>query len=149
VTETGLPAYLIDADYVRTFNQDNAEKSLEIMVTLAGPAKLYVFFDDRFPIPDWLTENFRDTGDRIGKDSGRWGIVNKNSKLARGAGFSIDHEHAIWERTVKEAGTVTLGAPNEEGDDKAAGAMYGIAAVPLGDAAVADLSSPQIAARSH
>jgi hypothetical protein len=149
VNEAGLPTYLIDADYVRTFNQDNAQKSLEINVTLAGPAKLYVFFDDRFPLPDWLKENFHDTGDRIGKDSGRWGIKNRNSKLARGAGLSIDHEHAIWERTVKEAGTITLGAPNEEGDDKAAGAMYGIAAVPLSDAAVAEIPSPMVAARSN
>jgi hypothetical protein len=149
VTEAGLPAYLNDADYVRTFNQDNAQKSLEINVTLAGPAKLYVFFDDRFPLPDWLKESFHDTGDRIGKDSGRWGIVNRNSKLARGAGLSIDHEHAIWERTVKEAGTVTLGAPNEEGADKAAGAMYGIAAVPLSDAAGASVPSPKIAAPSN
>src|SRR5690606_34451594 len=92
------------------FNRDGITKNLEIRVTLSAPAKLYVLVDDRTDPPQWLTEGFRDTGDKIGADAGPWGKVNRNSKVGVGAADSVDHSFTVWERIVSEPGVVTLGS---------------------------------------
>jgi ferric-dicitrate binding protein FerR (iron transport regulator) len=133
ITENGMPPYLLGADYVKTFGTDRLEQALEIRVTIARPAKLYVFFDGRLEVPHWLTQGFQRTGDRIGLDGGRIGKNNptRNSELKVGPGKSIDDRFGVWERVVAEPGTVVLGSPNTGSADPNAAAMYGIAAVPL------------------
>ncbi|MEQ8847423.1 FecR domain-containing protein [Botrimarina sp.] len=123
---TGIPAYLLGADYVQTFNADKWEADVEIRVELAAPARLYVMFDRRLDPPAWLTDNFADTGDKIGVDEDY-----RRVGMARG-GFgpavSIDTVHDIWVRDVPSPRVVTLGAlPMQE----LAVSMYGIAATPL------------------
>ncbi|MEX0642086.1 MAG: FecR domain-containing protein [Pirellulales bacterium] len=131
VDANGLPPYLIGADYVKPFNSDKMRDDVEITVSLAGPARLFVFFDDRVSPPEWLRESFRDTGDDIGLDCGPFvldGVPIWFDHSKQGAGNSLDVTFSIWERIVEHAGTVRLG-PN-------AGAtydtgMYAVSAVPL------------------
>jgi hypothetical protein len=125
----GLPEYLIGADYIKPFNSDKMRSDVEISVTLACPARLFVFADDRVAPPHWLRTNFRDTGDDIGHDCGPY-VLNgvEFFKLQRGSGpgLSIDSKCSIWERTVDQPGTVVLG-PNS--GTSIMTTMYGIAAI--------------------
>ena len=66
----GIPSYLLGGDYVKTFNDDKLNREVEIQVTLDRPAVLYVLLDKRSPVPDWLREDFFNTGDEIGIDGG-------------------------------------------------------------------------------
>jgi hypothetical protein len=128
VTPEGMPAYLIHADYVRTFAEDRTRRDREIKVELGRPADLYVFFDKRIAPPAWLTQDFKDTGDMIGMDVDRWG-KNRKRVVGVGPGVSINARFSVWKRTVNEPGSITLGPPY--GTRKNSGGMYGIAAVPL------------------
>jgi hypothetical protein len=126
LTAAGLPTFLLGADYVRTFNDYRYIQGFEIVVQMARPADLYVFFDDRVPIPDWLRERFEYTHVKIGLDEGPWeGIPHHRSAV--GAGNSIDNVFSVWRRRCKGGESVALGAV---GDSKEARAMYGIAATP-------------------
>jgi len=69
---SGMPAYLMGGDYIRMFNNDKVTSEIEVFVSLAIPARLYVLFDDRVPAPPWLRENFRDTGNGLGLDLGKF-----------------------------------------------------------------------------
>jgi hypothetical protein len=136
ITKAGIPKYLIGADYVKPFNDDKVQRNIEIKVTLACPAKLYVFLDNRLRQPPWLAKGFRKTKDKIGLDVGKWGSGDKNYSQGDGPGNSIDNRFTIWERTVSEAGVVTLGANGLKSSTTSA--MYGIAAVALDQATAAN-----------
>jgi hypothetical protein len=127
LTPAGLPTFLRGADYTRTFNDYRYKKVFEMVVELAEPADLYVFFDDRVPTPSWLLERFEDTGINIGLDEGPWEGI-PDHRTAIGAGNSIDNVFSVWRRRCEKPEAVTLGAV---GDTSEARAMYGIAAVPL------------------
>lgn len=127
VTPAGLPKSLLGADYVRTFNDYRYIRNFEIVVEMARPASLYVFFDDRVPTPDWLMLGFKRTGLKIGLDEGPWEGI-PDHKTAVGAGNSIDNTFSVWQRRCKAGEAVKLGAV---GDSNEARAMYGIAATPL------------------
>jgi hypothetical protein len=124
----GMPSYLGGADYVKPFNDDKMRKGISISVALARPAKLFVFFDDRLQKPAWLTENFRDTGDKLGSDFGPWAKNTGRFKNATGPGVSIDAVFSVWERIVSEPGIVALG--ENPGKSIHTSSMYGIAAIP-------------------
>ena len=132
VTTAGMPGYLVGADYIKTYNNDRVRKDFALQVSLARPARLFVFFDKRLPIPDWLKNDFRDTGDAIGLDCGPFvsPINNRRQRGRREKGpGNFDDTLAIWERVVPAAGNVTLGSA--EATTYHATTMYGIAAVPL------------------
>jgi hypothetical protein len=141
IDKRGMPAYLLGADYVKPFNDDKLSTDVEISVTLSRPAKMYVFFDERLAEPEWLLKHFRKTGDRIGLDMrltqeespSPYAHANKSSgrRSGVGPGKSVDHHFAIWERTIDQPGSVTLG-PKEIGSNTSG--MYGIAAVEIEDA---------------
>jgi FecR protein len=131
VDATGMPKYLLGCDYVKTFNNDKCRKDIEIVVTLEEPCKLYILFDERIPAPRWLSENFRNTGDKIGIDCGPWkynGVLSHGVLADVGPGNSIDDLMSVWVREVKTPGPVRLGATETPHDDLN---MYGIVAVPL------------------
>lgn len=131
VTQNGMPAYLVGADYVKPFNSDKVESAIEISVTLGRPATLYVFFDDRVKnVPGWLQKHFRKTGDKIGLDGGDWSGSKIHSRRGDGPGVSIDDQFSVWELVVKEPGVVKLG-PNTSKTSMRSIGMYGIAAVAL------------------
>lgn len=131
VTEAGIPKFLLLADYVMTFNDDKYVHRLEMDVTLAAPATLYVFLDDRVPQPEWLTSAFEDTGENIGLDEVHYPRRGKETPPL-GAGKSIDSTFSIWKREIPQAMTVRLGSLEiRQAFDAADTAMYGVAAVPL------------------
>jgi ferric-dicitrate binding protein FerR (iron transport regulator) len=130
IDEEGMPRYLIGADYVKTFNDDKMRRDVNIFVTLARPARLFVLLDNRVEPPDWLLRDFRDTGDDIGLDAGAYGPRGMQYTFVRaiGPGKSLDARFSIWEREVAQPGVVTLGA--NLGASGYTG-MYAIAAVGL------------------
>jgi hypothetical protein len=129
-TQKGLPPYLIGADYIKTFSNDKNRHDFELYVAFSRPARMFIFFDDRVPTPTWLTENFRNTGDCVGLDSGTFHRGDKTIRFRRGVGpgQSIDARLTVWERIVSKPGIVTLHANGSQSD---LSTMFGIAAVPL------------------
>lgn len=141
VTTDGLPDFLRGADYIQTFNHLRYMDYFEMKVELSQPANLYVFADNRIPPPDWLVEQFEDTGAEIGLDEGPWlDSVEPQYRefdvntTAAGAGKSIDNEFSVWRRRCAAGEVVTLGHAGDPGAEGGQGrAMYGIAATPLED----------------
>lgn len=127
---SGLPEFLVGADYVMPFNDDKFIGTLEIKLRLLRPATLYVFLDNNMAVPDWIRRDFEDTGIDIGLDGGttEW---HPNHALGTGGGKSVDFPFSVWRREVKQAGTVRLGSvqPPVIGTRSAGFNMYGIAAV--------------------
>lgn len=139
MTSDGMPQYLLGADYVKPFNDYRIEETVEIRVRLGCAAKLCVFLDDRLEPPRWLQESFRQTGDKIGMDLGKWQHMVRPHRCASGPGKSIDQRFTVWERIVKKPGIVTLGANGVSSKrPRARSAMYGIAAVAMEPAAPAN-----------
>jgi FecR protein len=110
----GAGAFLNGADYIKPFNGDKLQNDLRITVTLSRPAKLFVLFDRRLPVPDWLKSDFTDTGSKI--------TMNEHTE-------NPQREFSIWERIVPKPGQVTLGRCQENGEIYVS--MYCIAAMPL------------------
>jgi hypothetical protein len=124
----GMPRYLLGADYVKTFNDDKFNREVEIRVTIARPAVLYVLLDKRSPVPDWLRSRFFNTGDEIGLDGSKYTRFGDRKSLGVGAGTSIDDVFSVWRLDVPAADTITLGAIQAGGETHN---MYGIVAVPM------------------
>jgi hypothetical protein len=128
VDESGIPEFLLGADYIMPFNVDKSADKLEVTLSLAQPATVYVLFDDRGPAPSWLRDQFIDTGCDIGLDEYHR-VGRASRRLARGPGVGVDRTFSIWKRDCPVAGTVVLGP---RGGTRARGrAMYGIAVAPL------------------
>jgi len=110
-----FPAFLDGADYVRTASYDNGYPDLEITLTMASAANLYILMDD-----DNVTFNDSYYGDWWLRNDG---YVDTGVDLTRYPG-----EHwtlSVWTRQVA-AGQVTLGLNCRYGYYS----MYGIAATP-------------------
>jgi hypothetical protein len=151
----GLPEFLRDADFVKTFNDYRYLPDFEMVVELSGPANLYIFFDDRVPnvesLPKWLTDQFEDTGVDIGLDEGPWQNIPEeyldtvpDMKNGIGGGNSIERVFSVWRRRCLDTSPVMLGAM---GKWQATGrAMYGIAATPLDQAEAPPAPQPEASA---
>jgi hypothetical protein len=113
---------------VKTFNDDKLNREVEVRLTLARPAILYVLLDKRSPVPDWLRDRFFNTGDEIGLDGGKYSRFGERKSVTTGAGKSIDDVFSIWRLDVPRAEMVTLGAIQPGGETHN---MYGIVAVPM------------------
>jgi FecR protein len=126
---SGLPGFLRGADYIMTFNDDKRREDLEITLEIGCAATVYVFFDVRQSIPSWLSEQFIDTGAKIGLDEGGT-MQNRRADwvVAKGPGQSIDNLFSIWKRELTRSGPVHLGAIGKP-ENETRSAMYGIAAV--------------------
>lgn len=121
---SGMPTYLLGADYIKPFNNDKMRSDFQLDVTLSRPAVLYVFFDKRIKPPKWLARDFTDTGDEIGLNR-----VHPSSRgKGEGPGESTDYVYAVWKRVIPQAGTVSLGANYGQSDGTS---MYGIAVTEL------------------
>jgi hypothetical protein len=135
VDASGMPAYLLGADYVRMFNDDKVDDSFEMYVTIDRPAMLFVFFDDRLTPPKWLRDNFEDTGDNIGMDvgpftEGELEFTAERFSTGVGPGVSVENVLSIWQRRVPVPMTLRLGATEAPNTDIN---MYALAATPLAD----------------
>lgn len=131
VDSKGMPSYLLGADYIKPFNNDKMRKHYFMRVELAVPADIYVLFDNRISPPDWLLEEFEDTGDDVGIDMGPWSTKSGQyfaPPRGRGTGNSIDETVSVWKRKVPARDEFVLGA--NSGANYLT-AMYGVCAVPL------------------
>ena len=133
IDASGMPAYLLGADYVRMFNDDKLDPDFEMYVTVDRPASLLVFFDDRMDPPQWLLDGFENTGDKIGMDVGPYTHSNpphykKDFKRGAGPGQSVENVLSIWRRDVPVPTTLRLGATEAK---KSKVNMYAVAAIPL------------------
>lgn len=130
---TGMPSYLLGADYVKTFNSDKFNPDIAVRVKVDVPCKLYILLDDRLPVPAWLRRDFQDTGDDIGLDTGPFKTSNprfwhNKGPSGVGPGVSVEDTLSIWVKVVSEPGVVFLSsteAPISQPN------MYGIVAAPL------------------
>ena len=132
----GIPPWLRGADLVQTFVSDRFKTQLEITVTVARPAVIYVFFDNRHNRPAWLTEHFTDTGAKIGLENAP--TLSSGLPVEKGPGAGHMAACTIWKRELPQGGSITLGPPREAGDEREDQKpywnwMYGIAAKPLGE----------------
>ena len=109
LTEEGMPAFLRGADYIQTYNSDRKHSTLNVKVELAGPAMLYVLYDNRMIVPDWLSSGFEDTGLDIGLDEEQGTLKASRSPIVVGPGKGIDQVCSIWSRRVDRAGSVEIG----------------------------------------
>ncbi len=138
-TANGLPSYLVGADVVRTFPNDQGRRNLQITVRISRPAVLYVLFETRpqqwqwretpnMPLaPEWLLRDFHKTGDAVGLDDAGQLRPGEMMSLSPGQGHLVTFD--VWKREFREPGEVTLGAPT--GPEGWKNWMYGIAARPL------------------
>ena len=127
VDEDGIPPFLIGADYVMCFNSDKWEKQIEITVEVAASVELFIFFDDRLPPPQWLSDQFTQTKYRIGMDEGfRKGPAPQVTDI--GGGKSIDNVYSVWRRDITRPRQIRLGPLPKHITEVS---MYGIAAIPL------------------
>ena len=118
-----IPAFLQGAEYVAPPNNDK-DWEVEVTVTLAKPAVLYVLFDDRVETPGWLSRDFVDTGANIGMNEEAQLVSRGENGGAKWTGN--DRPFSIWKRIVKQPGKVFLEGTNMSGTN-----MYTLAAVPL------------------
>jgi hypothetical protein len=133
-TSSPIPRYLLEGDYVKTFNADKT-RDFKLTVVLSRPANLYVLFDKRLAVPNWLQEDFEPTGDSIGLDTGRTRANDRSKKsshkIGKGPGESIDHEFAIWKREVQAGQPVVLGENGHNPKQSSHATMYGVVAKDL------------------
>jgi ferric-dicitrate binding protein FerR (iron transport regulator) len=115
-----FPADLLNADVVQTFFGELKHPAYTIEIEVARPVQLYVLMPRRGMTPAWLTENFTRTGEEIALDES----AATPGLPHRGLPF------AVWTRTVRQAGKVTLGPGNRDASGNPTG-MYGIAAKAL------------------
>jgi hypothetical protein len=130
LTAQGLPKFLEHADYIRTFNTTRYVADMEIVVEIAKPAEVYLFFDSRIPPPAWLIDGFEDTDIEIGLDEGPWQAGQAQPTVGVDGGTSVDTVFNVWKRRCNAGETIVLG-PLSKRVREVDCAMYGIAAQPL------------------
>jgi len=143
IGKAGMPPYLIDWDYVKTFNDDKVVSDFQIQVELDVPARLYILIDDRLTPAQWLRDDFQDTGDNIGMKRGGGAVWINDSWYDRKALSSIKSDDyvymgevdtlSVWTRDVAEPGVITLGpiVVDRSKFKRLPFGMYGIVAVAL------------------
>ncbi|MEX0641388.1 MAG: FecR domain-containing protein [Pirellulales bacterium] len=133
IDATGMPKFLIDADYVMPFNRDKMTDTVEVSLTIGRPAALFVFLSPIAVVPDWLTKDFKNTGQLIGLDESGEFAKSNSVHLEEGPGIAVDTRFSIWRRDILAPTVVTLGSIEKTPNGGPGFCMYGIAAVRLDD----------------
>ena len=121
----GLPDWLVGADLVQTFPAGDRNTSLQLTVSTAMPAEIYVFVDSRVLAPSWLKADFTDTGVRIGMENAP--LPESGMLIKQGPGNGNLAPFAVWKRKLTQAGDYIFGPPPLGPEDRPHW-MYGIAA---------------------
>ncbi|MEW4564839.1 hypothetical protein AB1K70_20025 [Bremerella sp. JC770] len=141
-----IPPLLKGAEYVMTMAHDRYHgEDLQIDLTLRQPAMVYILYTEAFVVPDWLREDYVDTGYRVGLDEGPYfdSRLGRNqhahTELGIGPNNSIESNFSVWAREVPQAGTLRLGGvdcrrrdlPTPEFGKHDGSNMYGIVVTPI------------------
>lgn len=100
-----VPPELRDADQVRTFAVDRYNWWMKLTLHVSRPGELFVFVDQRNPVPRWVSESFRDTGRTITLQ------FRPNQYSSR---VAAEYPYTVWSRRIEQPGIVLLGAPYED-----------------------------------
>jgi hypothetical protein len=121
-----FPDELVGADGLCTFGMDGGEENLQITLSIARPCDLYVMADARVPAPEWVQQQFLDTGHRL--RSGPWipRAVPEEDYARFYADESAYVPYRVWKKRIAMPGAVVLGAPIAKPTNRKT-AMYGIA----------------------
>jgi len=118
-----LPDWLAGADLVQMLQQELSNRTLEITLTIAQPALVYVFYEAKSPLPEWLERDFVNTGAHLRLSPEP---PNAQEVLGRPPTYSVDF--TVWRREVTAPGPVRLGAVSKTDVNSPPFYMYGIAA---------------------
>jgi hypothetical protein len=101
---SAVPEELVGADQVRTFAVDRYNWWMTLTLQVSKPSELFVFIDQRNPVPQWVLESFVDTGKTI--------LLNfkPNQTSPR---VAHQYPYSVWSRRIETPGSVSLGAPYE------------------------------------
>jgi hypothetical protein len=138
--DKGISPVLHGRDYIMAFNGDKS-KDIEITVGLSRSATVYVLFDDRGVLPNWLKEGFVKTDMVVGMDEDTYTIAKSKQLKQLTAEIKTEKltkvykkvKFSVWKKVVGEPGAttpteVTLGS---RGGAIGSRSMYGIVVVPL------------------
>ncbi len=121
-----IPDSLVGADQVRTFAVDSHNWWMNLTIELRGPCRLFVFIDQRNPVPQWVQRDFTDSGTTL--------TLDQTSSWPRGRAPQ-PIIYSVWQQTVEKPGAVTLGPPYEDAPanpkDFQPNRMFGVAAKAL------------------
>ncbi len=119
-----FPDEMLGADIVGTFSPDRHDPDLELSVAVSRPCTMYLMFDARSDVPDWVRRDFVESGIRL--RSGPWAANPVVQGMTADASGEIFVTYSVWKRVVQSAGVVKLRAayPGADGRNRA---MFGIA----------------------
>ena len=133
-----FPECLLGADLIQTFQTHRFQREFQLEFSISQPSRVYVFYDARYSPPDWLTQDFVNTGIRI--RSVGW---PSTSIVARGLVPEVSGKlaipHDVWCRDLVHSASVVLGPPVLSKQDLnttseyegVKPSMYGIAVQPI------------------
>jgi hypothetical protein len=120
---TSIPEELVGADQVRTFAVDRYNWWMQLSLEISRPCELFIFVDQRNPVPSWVGETFSDTGKTI--------LLNFKPDQGRDRVLA-QYPFSVWSRRVDKPGILALGPPYENPpEDRRSfkpNSMFGIAA---------------------
>lgn len=119
-----LPAWLEDADVIRTYHNFRYISEYELTITLRQASTVFVLIDARQPVPSWLTERFTPTGARVAVGPWMPGLLAEDGVEVRADGLPY-LQFAVW-RAEAAPGEFRLGAPRDPKLNHVA-LMYGVA----------------------
>jgi hypothetical protein len=121
-----FPAELLGADVICTNSIDRKRLALTISIEVTRPCDLYVMPDARNPIPEWILDDYQDTGHRL--ECGSLVPVKKANGTIVQNPLTL---HAVYKRRIASPGIVQLGPPRAKRGEVKGLVMYGVAVKPV------------------
>jgi len=133
-----FPEGLLGADLIQTFQTHRLQREFQLQFSISQPSRVYVFYDARYSPPNWLTQDFINTGIQI-RSVGWSSTAFMTKGIEPDAWGKIAIPHDIWCRDLVHPGSVRLGPPVLSKQDLnttseyegVKPSMYGIAVQPI------------------
>jgi len=119
-----LPSWLEGADVIRTYHQFRYRRDYELTLSLRQAATVFILIDVRQPVPTWLSDRFRPTGERIVVGPWMPGLLVEEGVEVRADGLPYLF-FSVW-RADAGPGILRLGPPRDPSLNDVA-LMYGVA----------------------
>lgn len=133
-----FPEGLLGADLIQTFQTHRFQREFQLQFSISQPSRVYIFYDARYSPPDWLTQDFVNTGIQI--RSVGWSttaVLTRGIEPDEWGKIAIPHD--VWCRDLVHPASVVLGPPVLSKQDLnttseyegVKPSMYGIAVQPI------------------